>query len=364
MTTRSPGIPIGDTTVADVARLAGVSVATAARALGNYGSVSARSRELVSAAASELGYRPNMVARSMITKTTRTVGVIVGDIENHFFLSALRGITDRLDAFGYDVLLANSAEELDREQRALQAMVERRVDGLIVTPAQVSDRELISELIHQGLPVVLLDRRIRGLRADSVGIRNREAGRIATDYLLHRGHRRIALITGAGAEHREALHAEDPRELKTVRASTSGTRASGYRQALAAAGVPFVPDYISVAGFRREDACLATLELLNLPAPPTAIVTLDSGLTLGALQAFRQAGIRCPEECSLIGFDDAEWAEVVSPPITVMSQPVVQLGERAAERLVQRLNGEVLDVAAIRLSATLIERSSVAPPPG
>lgn len=360
----SGSLPLASVTVTDVARRAGVSVATAARALGNYGSVSAKSRDRVTLAAAELGYRPNMVARSMITKSTRTVGVIVGDIENHFFLRALRGITDRLVASGYDVLLANSDEELSHERRALQAMAERRVDGLIVTPTEVSERELIAQLIDQGIPVVLLDRRIRGLRADSVGIRNRQAARSATEYLIAAGHRRIGLVTGASRDFAPALRDPDPHALRMVHASTSGTRAVGYRKALSAAGLPFVPEYVSAAGFRREDGCASTVDLMKLPDPPTAIITLDSVMTLGVLQAFRQLGVRCPDDCSLIGFDDAEWAEVVSPPITVMMQPVLQLGKQAADRLIQRMNGEAVDLASIRLSATLVERESVAPPPG
>ena len=137
-------------TVNDVARLAGVSVATAARALGNYGSVSSRSRESVESAAAELGYRPNMVARSMITKTTHTVGVILSDIENSFFIRALRGITDRLAESGYDVLLANSDEDPDKEHRALQLMAARQVDGLIVVPTEASERAALAELIEGG----------------------------------------------------------------------------------------------------------------------------------------------------------------------------------------------------------------------
>ncbi|MFN8194764.1 MAG: LacI family DNA-binding transcriptional regulator [Nocardioidaceae bacterium] len=353
----------GAVTVTDVARRAGVSVATAARALGNYGSVSDRSRERVEAAAAELGYRPNMVARSMITKTTQTVGVIVADIENPFFLRALRGITDRLARSGYDVLLANSDEDPAQEYRALQVMAARRVDGLIVTPTEESERDMLAELIDDGLPVVLLDRRLHGLEADSVGLRNRRAAREATQHLLDVGHERIAVITGAGPDRADELHRTDPRGLKRIQATTFGMRTAGYREALAAAGIPFVADYLPTVGFRREDACAATSALMALPRPPTAIITFDSVLTLGALRGLQQTGVRCPDECSLIGFDDAEWTEVVSPPITVMSQPVLQLGERAAERLLQRMNGEPVDVAAIRLSARLVERGSVAPPP-
>ncbi len=350
-------------TVTDVAARAGVSVSTAARALGDYGSVSPRSRERVRSAADELGYRPNMVARSMITKSTRTVGVIVGDIENPFFLRALRGITNGLRRSDYDMLLANSDEDGSLERRALQIMSERRVDGIILTPADTSDRGEIADLVKRGVPVVQLDRRIHGLAVDSVGIHNRDAACQATEYLIAAGHERIALVTGAAAEDAAALQSHDVEALRKVRRGTSAIRAAGYRRALAAAGVPFHPEYVPITGFRREDAREATRALMSLPTPPTAILSLDGLLTLGVLEGFRVCGISCPSDCSLIGFDDAEWAEVVNPPVTVISQPVLQLGERAASRLVQRMNGELLEPRAIRLSATLIERSSVAPPP-
>lgn len=355
--------PTGSVTVTEVARRAGVSVATAARALGKYGSVSPRSRERVLAAAAELGYRPNMVARSMITKTTRTVGVILADIENPFFLRALRGITNRLAESGYDVLLANSDEDPVQEHRALQVMAARRVDGLILVPTEESERDTLAELIEGGLPVVLLDRRLGGLEADSVGLRNRRAAKEATQHLIEAGHRRIALITGAGPDQKDDLHYLDAAGLKRIEARTFGTRTAGYREALDEAGIPFEPAYLPSSGFRQEDACTDTCALMELPEPPTAILTLDSMLTLGALRGLRLSGLRCPDDCSIVGFDDAEWAEVVDPPITVMSQPVLQLGIRAAERLLQRMSGEHLAPAAIRLSATLVRRASVAPPP-
>ncbi len=350
-------------TVNDVARLAGVSVATAARALGNYGSVSSRSRESVESAAAELGYRPNMVARCMITKTTHTVGVILSDIENSFFIRALRGITDRLAESGYDVLLANSDEDPDKEHRALQLMAARQVDGLIVVPTEASERAALAELIEGGLPVVLLDRRLDGLDADSVGLRNRRAAKEATEHLVKAGHRRIALITGATPDQQDELLNLDKAGLKRIEARTFGTRTAGYREALDDSGIDFDPRYLPAYGFRLDDACAATLALMALPTPPTAILTLDSVLTLGVLRGLTQAGLKCPDDCSIVGFDDAEWAEVVNPPITVMSQPALELGVEAADRLLRRMQGDSLKPEAIRLGATLVERRSVAAPP-
>lgn len=354
----------GAITVTDVARLAGVSVATAARALGDYGSVSARTRERVQSAAAELGYSPNMLAKGLITKTTRTIGVIVADIENPFFLRALRGITSRLNDHGYDVLLANTDEDAAHEQRALQVMASRRVDGIILTPTEEGESPMIEQLIKRQFPIVLLDRRLRGVKTDFVGIRNRSAARHATEYLLDQGHRRIALVSGAGPEHAEALHSPDPDRVRGVTATTLGARTAGYREALAEAGIDYRIDYVTVNGFRREDAIAATNALLDHPEPPTALIALDSVLSLGVMQALHHRGVACPDAVSVIGFDDAEWTEVINPPLTVMSQPGHDIGRRVAERLVARLNGGAPEPESIRLAATLIPRGSVGPPPG
>jgi LacI family transcriptional regulator len=155
-------------TVPDVAREAGVSTATAARALGGYGSVRKSTRDRVLAAAEQLGYRANSLARSMITGSTRTLGVVVSDIENPFFRRSLRGIADTARGEGFEVLLANTDEELDKEEAAVRMMTERRVDGLVVCPADGGDRAHLADVIAAGIPVVLLDRRVAGLKADTV----------------------------------------------------------------------------------------------------------------------------------------------------------------------------------------------------
>ena len=183
-------------TIPDVARQAGVSTATAARALGGYGSVSSTTRERVLAVAEELGYRPNSLARSMITGSTQTLGVVLSDIENSFFHRALRGVADTARARGYEVLLANTDEDLEAERKAVSVLAERRVDGLIVCPTDDGDHAHLEAVISSGIPVVLLDRRVSGLHADTVGIDNRKAARDATTRLVEQGHRRIGILTG------------------------------------------------------------------------------------------------------------------------------------------------------------------------
>jgi LacI family transcriptional regulator len=352
-------------TLLDVARAAGVSTATAARALGGYGSVSPATLERVKAAAQELGYRPNGLARSMITGQTRSLGVVLADIQNPFFYGALRGITDTARSHSFDVLLANTDEDASDERKALKTLAERRVEGLILCPADSDDKDrshLIS-LLDSGMPVVLLDRAIPGLKMDTVGLDNRKAAREATQALIDAGHRRIAIVTGASPKVEHKLHTVQMKGVERASVATSGARAAGYRDAMTAAGIELNPAYLTAGGFHRDDAEATARSLMLLPTPPTAILAFDSILTLGALLAFRHLGIRCPTDVSLVGFDDPEWAEVVSPQLTVVRQPVYEIGVKACELLLRRIAQPDLPPARHRLRGTLITRESVARPP-
>lgn len=352
----------GIATLAEVASDAGVSVATAARALGNYGSVKPATRERVLAAADRLGYRANTLARSMITGTTRTIGVVLSDIENPFFSQALRGISDVAHRHRHEVVVANTDERIEMERDAVRVLLERRVDGLVVSPSDGDSAHLV-RAVENGTPVVLLDRRVRGLTADTVGIDNRAAAKDATARLLALGHRRIALVTGADPSLAAQLAHPDVRAVARATRGTTGPRAAGYRDALAEAGLTLDPRYLSADGIRRDDAARATRRLLALPDPPTAIIALDSLLALGVLRAFSDLGTACPDEVSLVGFDDADWAEAVSPPLTVVSQPVPQIGATAGELLMARIAGATGAPVHRRFDTTFVERASTGPPP-
>lgn len=353
----------GAPTIPDVARAAGVSTATAARALGNYGTVGASTREKVLAAAQELGYRVNGLARSMITGSTNTIGVVLSDIENPFFSRALRGIADTAHAAGFEVILANTDENPQLEANAVRVLGEKRVDGLVVCPALATDVSHLEQAVRTGLPVVLLDRKLTGVAADMVGISNRAATREATEHLLRLGHRRIALLTGGDPDRHDTVARPGLRGVERLSGTTIGERAAGYRDALLAAGVAPDLDLLSVEGFRRADAVAATRRLLALSDPPTAFLGLDSLMAIGALQAFQELGVRCPADVSLIGFDDADWTEVVSPPLTVVAQPVYEIGVRACQLLLQRIRGDESKPSTARLSARLVERGSTAKAP-
>jgi LacI family transcriptional regulator len=351
-------------TLPDVAQAAGVSTATAARALGGYGSVREETRQRVQAAAAELGYRANSLARSLITGSTNTIGVVLADIENSFFARALRGIADTAHTEGFEVVLVNSDEDLGNERNAVRVLTEKRVDGLVVCPADARDTSHLRGVLNAGIPLVLLDRRVPRLAADVAGIDNHAAARAATAHLLAAGHKRIGLLTGGDPSLTEALHVSGLVGVERLAATTVGTRAAGYRDALLAAGVPVDPALVSVEGFHREEAAAATRRLLELPEPPTAILALDSLLALGVLQALRDRGLSCPEDVSLVGFDDAEWAVVTSPPLTVVAQPVYEIGVEACRLLLRRMQGGTHRPVRKVMPAELIVRESVGAPPG
>jgi LacI family transcriptional regulator len=324
--------------------------------------VSEKARTSVVAAAGRLGYRPNGLARSMITGATQTLGVLVPDIENPFFSRSLRGIADVAHERGYEVLLVNTDEDVEIEQKALGVLTERRVDGLVVAPTDVSDRGAMQAVVDTGTPIVFIDRSVPGVPADVVGIDNRGAAREATERLLRVGHEHIALLTGAPEELQAKLSKPGLRGVERLAATTVGTRAAGYRDALLAAGVQPRADLVSAEGFRRDDAAAATRRLLQLPSPPTAILALDSLLALGALQGLRELGVRCPADVSLVSFDDADWADVVSPPLSVMSQPVYEIGAEAGRLLLDRIAEPGRRPVHRKLRTRFIERESVAAP--
>ncbi|SCL17416.1 LacI family DNA-binding transcriptional regulator [Micromonospora inyonensis] len=345
----------GPATIPDVAKAAGVSTATAARALGGYGHVSERFRERVLAAAEELGYRPNALARSMITGRTQSLGLVVADIENPFFAAVTRAVGDAARVHGYEVLLANSDEDVATERSSVRLFLDKRVDGIIVAPASSTDVEHLREAQAAGVAVVAIDRRVTGIAADSVTVHNRAAAAAAVMHFLAAGHTRIGYLRGTVS----------PGEHDGLgrRISTGDERLLGYRESLRSAGLD--PDrYVRVGCLGRKEALHAMLDLLGQPDPPTAVLTPDSILALGVLLAARERGLAIPDDLSVISFDDTDWADVVTPPLSVISQPVHAMGARAVELLLDRIDRAHGRARHVRLRARMVERASVGPPPG
>lgn len=348
-------------TLIAVALEAGVSRATAARALGGYGSVSPDARDRVMAAASRLRYRANMLARSMKSGRSQTIGVIIADIELAFFAQAVRGITDVAQAAGFEVILSNSDEDETKERAALGVLIDQRVDGLIVAPASVSHIEHLVDVVNRGLPLVLLDRGSTSVGVDLVVIDSHGAAERAVHHLVELGHHRIAILMESDA----ALDARSATasEAALADAMTSTLRQTGWAAGMTAAGLPVVDELILRTPYDRDSARRVTARGLAMAERPTALLTTDETMTLGALEAILDAGLRVPEDISLVAFDDPSWTTLLRPPLTVIAQPVNELGAAAARRLLARIAGDERPAEVIVLETTFIMRGSTAPPP-
>ncbi|MGY5801576.1 LacI family DNA-binding transcriptional regulator [Rhizobium sp. LEGMi12c] len=343
-------------TVADVARAANVSKATAARVLGGYGVVSDKVREQVLAAAAALEYRPNELARSMTTGKSGIIGVVVGDIENAFFSLAVRGISDVARMAGFNVIIANSGEELDAEKSAVDLLIGKRVDGLIVTPARCDRMEHLQDIRRVGVPLVLFDRNIPALGVDAVTGDDLDAAMIATRHLLDTGHRRIAYISAMDTE---SEFLDDSRSISN---SAVRERVEGVLKEQADAGIAKARYYVRLGATDQPKTDGVVKSLLQDAAPPTALIASDSLVGLRIFKTLQTLGLSIPRDISMISFLDADWTTVTTPPITVVDQPVYEMGKKAAERLISRLNGKDLPVERTVIKTGLIKRGSVASP--
>lgn len=356
----------GGATVADVARRAGVAKATAARALGDYGAVSEKVRQRVAAAAVELGYRPNEVARSMSTGRSNTVGIIVGDIENPAFSRATSGAADVAEEAGFDLILSNSREHPDLERKAIEVQLAKRVDGLLIAPTSALGAEIYGSIADAGRPVVFFDRLVHGFEADAVITANRDGAARLTRVLLDHGHRRIAYVS--------TLDDDEPLEPRAVwddgvlsfspalASSVIEDRLAGVVETLKAASVadPFAFVRLS-AGLHGIGRTVAELVLGDDAV--TAVVASDSVIAIEAFRTIRELGLRIPDDVSLVGFDNAPWTSVTDPGITVIAQPERELGALATRLLIERIEGSTAAPSVHTLPLELIERGSVGPAP-
>ncbi|MBX4892204.1 LacI family DNA-binding transcriptional regulator [Rhizobium bangladeshense] len=346
--------PKRSVTVADVAKAAKVSKATAARVLGGYGVVSGKIRDQVMAAAAALEYRPNELARSMSTGRSGIIGVVVGDIENAFFSLAVRGISDAARLAGFNVIISNSGEKLEAEKSAVDLLIGKRVDGLIVTPARCDSLDHLRDVRRAGMPLVLFDRSIPELDVDAVTGDDREAAIAAARFMLEAGHRRLAYVS--------AMDAEDGGTTDIARISNSAVRerVEGFVSVLTEAGLPNPLHYVRLGATDQPQTDAVIKHLLSDLSPPTAILASDSLVGLRVFKSLRSLGHFIPDDVSMISFLDADWTSVTVPPITVVDQRVYEMGKLAGERLIARIGQIPLAVERLRVSTRLVIRSSVA----
>jgi LacI family transcriptional regulator/LacI family repressor for deo operon, udp, cdd, tsx, nupC, and nupG len=333
----------------DVGRLAGVSVSTVSRVLTRSSLVNDVTRERVQRAIDALGYQPNRVARRLLRKDAargNLVGLVVPDIENPFFADVVRGVEDVTRQRDYVLFLGNSDENAERATRYLDLMRAESVDGVIL-PASADIEPCVARLVAAGTPVVCVDRRVPGVDVDTVVADNVRGAREAVEHLLAVGHRRIAFVGGRA-------------DLSTTR-----ERFEGYRGALAGHRVAVDDALVRTGDSRQESGRRLTRELLELSDPPTAILVGNNLMTLGALEAIHLARRRIPDDVAVIGYDDMPWALALNPPLTAVRQPGYEMGRRAAELLLRRIQEPGCRPSVVTLQPELVVRRSCgATPPG
>ncbi|GGY82926.1 LacI family transcriptional regulator [Streptomyces olivaceoviridis] len=347
-------------TMADVARSAGVSVATVSHVLNGTRPVLPHTRQAVLDAVDALGYTPNTLARSLVTSRTRSIGLAVSAISNPYFTEILQGVETAALEAGYSLLIADPHDDPRHERKVVQLLHERRVDGMIVAPsAEPSD--LVGYLRRHAVPTVFLDRLVDaratedsspgdgadGAAAspstpcfDQVCAESAAPTALLVTHLAGLGHRRIALVAGLPG------------------LSTTSERVSGYREGLIAAGLAYDERLLVSGNSESAGAERATADLLALPDPPTALVTANNAMTIGALRALRRHGRSVPDDLALCCFDDFAWADLFSPRLTAIAQPSRELGARAVRVLLDRLAEPDRPARTVRLPCAFVHRTS------
>lgn len=346
-------------TVTEVAARAGVSRATAARALGGYGSTSSAARDRVLAAAAAIGYRPNLPARYTRNGSTNTIGVVVADIASPFFGQSTRATSDAAKAAGLEIMVLNTDEELDAERAAVHLLLDQRVAGIVVAAASRTDGAHLAQAQAEGVPVVLLDRRVRGLDADQVYADNGGGAAVAMAELVGAGHRRIGYVSSAAGPQG---HPQGAPLVVDDLVTSGGDRIRSYMSALE--GVGSDPSrHLVLCPFGEEAAYDATRGLLARPDRPTALFASDSVIALGVLRAVVDSGLRVPDDVAVVAGDEPAWARVTTPPLSTVCQPVPDLGRVALELLVQRFAEPDLPFREVVLPTTFRSRASTSAGP-
>ncbi len=327
-------------TMKDVAQLAGVSTATVSRALMNPEKVSASTRKKVEQAVMEAGYSPNSLARNLRRNESKTIIVIVPDICDPYFTEIVRGVEEAALAQGYLVLLGDSGQQLARESSFANLVFTKQADGMLLLGSKVPFD--VSKAEQKNLPpMVMACEYAPELELPTVHIDNLTSAFEAVNYLTQMGHMKIGQICGAN------------------NASLSQFRKQGYQQALRRADITLNPAYTVQGDLSFEGGARAVNALLSLPEPPTALFCHSDMMAIGAMQQAKRLGFRIPQDLSIVGFDDIQFAEYCDPPLTTVSQPRYQIGYQAMNMLLDQLKGKEIPAGSRLLDAKLVIRESV-----
>jgi len=326
-------------TMEDVAREASVSISTVSHVLNGTRKVSPSTVQAVQDAIRKIGYVPNTLAQALAGAASRTIGVAISTLTNHYFAETVCAIESECARRGLMMFLADTHDDPEQELRVVQALQQRRVDGIILAPTAGPERRAIEYLEAAKIPAVLVDR-LTPAPFDQIGVENIQSSEQLVSHLIEHGHSRIGFIEGASG------------------ISTSVERLQGYRAALERAGIPFETELARRGESGNEPARLAVHELLALDRPPTAIMVSNNLMMIGAMHALREAKVRVPEQMALVGFDDFDWADYFDPRLTVLAQPLEEIGARAVDLLMRRIGEPDATFEVQRLAPLLRIRNS------
>jgi LacI family transcriptional regulator len=332
----------GDLTSWDIAREAGVSQATVSRVLNGYSYVADGTRRRVMEVIDRHGYSPSGVARGLVTRRTRLVGLVIADVTNPFYPELIEEIHARLEVKRLNMLLSNGGG--DSDERDVRLLVEHRVEGIIFTSAFI-DSQTVARLVGERFPTVLVNREVTNVSCDTVVGNNCDGARVAAEHLLELGHRRIGIICGHS------------------RATTSRERESAFADALESAGAPLDERLRCDAGFDQQRALNAAVDLLLMPDRPTALFALNDVMAFGVMNAARALGLNVPQDLSVIGFDDVRQASWDIVRLTTVRQPLTKMASTAVELLSRRIARPELPPERVVFPSQLMVRETTAPPP-
>jgi LacI family transcriptional regulator len=326
-------------TMRDVAEHASVSKATVSHVINETRFVEDATKERVKQAIKELGYRPNVAARSLTTQQSKLIGYIVSDVTNTFFGEIMTGIEDVLISNNYSIMVCNTNEVLEREEYYIDILLKQRIDGIIAA-ATSQNWGALNEAANLNIPIVLLDRTFDSAISPYVGVNNKQGAYVGTKHLIDCGFTDIGILSG--------FH----------RLSTMRERLAGFEMAMNEKGLTVREDWSLASSLSIEDGIKAIKKLMALDERPSAVFICNNLLSLGALIGLQELGLKCPDDLAIVAFDDHPWAQVSNPPLTVVRQPTYAIGETAAKKLLEALNNPQASVPSAIFNCELIVRAS------
>ena len=331
-------------TLKQIADALSVSTMTVSRAINNRGSVDEKTRQIVLQKAEELGYTPNHIAKSLVSKRTYTIGVVLPEISHSFFPRVIRGLEEVATRMNYQLILTHSAETFEREKKAVETLRAKRVDGIMVSSCiqNPADIEYYRQVAKTGTPFVFFDRCVDGIGISCISVNDKTGARQITQHLIDLGHKKIAHLSGP------------------LGGSIGQKRFEGFKEALSENGIEWDKNLVAESGYQEEGGYKAMKKLFKLPQSkwPTAVMAVNDPAAFGAIEAIKEKGLRIPEDISIVGFSDDIRAELLPVPLTTVQQPAYEVGKKAAEKLIRLIENENELHENIEIYTKLLVRSS------